>query len=154
MWLTWLWEGFSAGVAKMVSLWWLIPLFIGIQLLRDGGVLGRLSRFLSPLLAPLRLPGDAGLPVVAGLTIGLTYGSGVIIQVVEEGKLNRDELTVVCVLLGVSHALIEETILLTSLGANGVLLVALRVLLAPTFAFVASRLLLPRPTPAVTSPAD
>jgi hypothetical protein len=145
MWLTWIWEGFVAGVMKVVSLWWLIPLFIGIQALKDSGWLERVSRRMRPILAPLRLPGEAGLPVAAGLAVGLTYGAGVILQVAAEGRLNRDELTVACVFLGICHAVIEETILFSTAGTNGLLLVTLRAVLAMVVAWGVSRLLLPRP---------
>ena len=142
IWLEWLWEGVTAGVLKVVALWWLVPLFIVIQALKDGGWLDKVSRLMGPVLKPLRLPGDAGLPMVAGLTVGLTYGAGVILQAAEEGKLNRNQLTTMCVFLGISHALIEETILVSAIGANGPLVAALRVVLGALFGYGASWLLL------------
>jgi len=145
MWLTWLWDGFADGVLKVAGLWWLIPLFIGIQFLKDSGWLDRLSRWMQPLLAPLRLPGDAGLPVAAALTVGVTYGAGVIIQAGQEGKLTRNELTTACVLVGIWHSIIEETILLTAAGTNGLLLLAIRAAMGILFGWLASRILLPAP---------
>lgn len=147
MWMEWAWEGLISGVMKVVDLWWLVPLFIGIQLLKDSGWLGKLSGLMRPLLAPLRLPGDAGLPMVAGLGVGLTYGAGVIIQSAEEGKLSRDELTVTCVFLGICHALIEETILFSSIGTNGFLLAAIRIGVGLLVAFGVSRWLNRRHAP-------
>lgn len=142
--LIWAWEGFLSGIDKIVALWWLVPLFIGIQLLKDSGWLARVSGKLKPALTPFRLPGDAGLPVAAGLAVGLTYGAGVILQTAEEGKLNRQELTVSCVFLGICHAVVEETILFTALGTNGLLLVGIRFVAGLLFAYLASRLLTPK----------
>lgn len=142
MWLQWIWEGLVSGAQKVATLWWLVPLFIVIQVLRDSGWLEKASGRLKPLLAPLRLPGDASIPVLAGLTVGLTYGAGVILQTAEEGRLNRNELTVVCVLLGVCHAIIEETILFTAVGVNGLLLLLIRFGLGILFALGASRFML------------
>lgn len=143
--LQWIWDGFLSGVWKIVALWWLVPLFVAIQVLKDVGWLAKVARWMRPVLSPLRLPGDAGLPVVAGLAVGLTYGAGVILQVGEEGKLTRAELTVACVFLGICHAVIEETILFSAAGTNGLLLVAIRAVTGMIFAFGASRVLLKRP---------
>lgn len=143
MWLQWAWEGFVDGVLKVAGLWWLILLFIGIQFLKDGGWLDRASVRMQPLLAPLRLPGDAALPIVAGLTVGVTYGAGIIIQAGEEGRLTKNELTTACVLVGICHSIFEETILLTAAGTNGLLLLAIRAAMGLLFGFLASRTLLP-----------
>lgn len=142
MWLSWVWEGFVSGVMKVLALWWLVPLFVVIQILKDSGWLAGASRWMAPLLRPLRLPDEAGLPMVAGLTVGLTYGAGVIIQTAEEGRLNRDQLTVMSIFLGICHALIEETILFTAAGSNGLLLVTIRILTGALFAWGTARYLL------------
>ncbi|MDF2626785.1 MAG: hypothetical protein K0R39_616 [Symbiobacteriaceae bacterium] len=142
--LEWIWDGFVTGVLKIAALWWLVPLMIAIQVLKDTGWLAKMAGWMRPLLAPLRLPGDAGLPMVAGMAIGLTYGAGVILQVGEEGKLTRAELTVTCVFLGICHAVIEETILFSAAGANGLLLVSIRAVTGLVVALGASRILLPK----------
>lgn len=148
-WLLWIWEGFLSGVMKMLELWWLLFLFVAIQILKDSGFLGKASRWMAPLLRPLRLPDAAGLPMVAGLAIGVTYGAGVLIQVGEEGQLSRDQLTVMCVFLGIAHALIEETILFAAAGANGFLLLSVRVLSAAVIAWPVARFTLPERSRAV-----
>ncbi|HWI62112.1 MAG TPA: nucleoside recognition domain-containing protein [Symbiobacteriaceae bacterium] len=140
--LQWIWEGFVSGVLKIADLWWLVLLFIAIQVLKDAGWLDKVSKWMRPILAPLRLPGDAGLPVAAGLAVGLTYGSGIILQAGEEGKMSRAELTVACVFLGICHAVVEETILFSAAGASGTLLVVVRAVAGLVFAFGASRVLL------------
>lgn len=151
IWLTWIWEGLAAGVMKVAALWWLVLLFVAIQILKDSGWLGKASRWMAPLLRPLRLPDSAGLPMVAGLVIGLTYGAGVLIQSAEEGNLSRDELTVLCIFLGICHAVIEETILFSAAGANGLLLLAVRFGSAAVCGLIAARLMLPKPTATATA---
>lgn len=142
LWLTWIWEGALAGAMKVLDLWWLILLFIVIQLLKDSGILGKASKAMAPILRPLRLPDAAGLPLVAGLAVGLTYGAGVLIQTAEEGQMDRNQLTVMCVFLGICHAVIEETILFTAVGSNGLLLIAIRFVVAAIFGWGASWMLL------------
>jgi spore maturation protein SpmB len=138
----WLWEGFVAGVAKVATLWWLVPLFIVIQVLKDSGWLNKVSGWMKPILAPLRLPGEAGLPTVAAVTVGLTYGSGIILQTAEEGNLTRNELTVLCIFVGICHAIIEETILFSAVGVNGFMLLGIRFVTGALFGMVASWVLL------------
>lgn len=151
--LHWIWEGFVSGVLKMVGLWWLVLLFIAMQILKDSGWLTWLSDKLKPLLAPLRLPGDAGLPVAAILAVGLTYGAGILLQTGEEGRLSRNELTVACVFLGICHAVVEETILLAAIGLNGFLVIGVRFGAALVFGLAASRLLLKAPAAEQVVPA-
>lgn len=139
MWLTWLWEGLIAGLLQVAQLWWLILLFIGIQILKDTGWLTRAARYMAPVLRPLRLPGEAGLPMAAGLGIGLTYGAGILVQTAREGRLSRDELTVMCVFLGICHAIFEETVLFAAAGANGLLLLAIRMGTASVAGWLAAR---------------
>jgi len=139
MWLTWLWEGLLSGLTQVARLWWLILLFIGIQILKDTGWLARASRYMAPVLRPLRLPADAGLPIAAGLGIGLTYGAGILIQTAREGRLSRDELTVMCIFLGICHAIFEETVLFAAAGANGLLLLAIRAGTAAAAGWLAAR---------------
>lgn len=148
LYVTWLWDGLVAGLMKVVELWWLVPLFVVIQWLKDSGWLAKASRWMSPILRPLRLPDEAGLPIVAGLAVGLTYGAGVIIQTAEEGNLTRDQLTVMCIFLGICHAVIEETILFTAVGSNGFLLVGIRFVVAALFAYAVARWRLKAPVDA------
>jgi len=153
-WLSWVWDGFVAGVVAVAKLWWLVLLFIAIQLLKDSGFLTRAARVMAPVLRPLRLPADASLPMAAGLGIGLTYGAGILIQTAREGQLSRNQLTVMCVFLGICHAIVEETILFSAVGANGFLLLAIRFATAAVAGWLAARAWLVQPalTASVTEP--
>lgn len=137
--LDWIWDGFVSGLLKVLDLWFLIPISIGLQLLKDSGWLRKVSTWLRPVLAPFRLPEEAALPIAAGLTVGITYGAGVILQASDEGKMSRDDLTITCVFLGICHAVIEETILFTAIGVNGFLLLAVRLIAGLLFAYGTTR---------------
>lgn len=154
MWLQWMWDGFISGIMKVIELWWLVLLFAAIQVVKDSGWLDWVSRKLRPLLSPLRLPDEAGVPVVAGLAVGMTYGAGVILQTAEEGKLNRNQLTVSCVFLGVCHAVFEETVLFSSAGTSGILLISIRFVSALVIGLIAARMLLPAAPAKADGPAE
>jgi hypothetical protein len=146
IWWIWIWEGFLAGAHKVLTLWWLIPFFVVFQLLTDSGWLARLSRLMNPVLRPLRLPGEAAVPMVGTVVVGLTYGSGMLIQAAKEGKLSRNELTVICVTSGICHAVIEETVLFAAAGTSGTLVLAIRVAMGLLFGYGASYMLLRKKT--------
>jgi spore maturation protein SpmB len=124
--LTWIWEGFRAGLQSMLKLWWVPLLIIALQILKDSGLLLKLNRLVKPLLRYLRLPDEAGVPVVAGIGLGVTYGSGLIIQAAEEGDFSQSQMTVMVIFVGICHAIFEETALFYGAGANGLLLLAIR----------------------------
>ncbi|NLF29798.1 MAG: hypothetical protein GX591_02785 [Planctomycetes bacterium] len=83
-----------------------------ILLLVLGPVLRRLG--ISPEMAPLS---------IVGMTMGVTYGGGLIIQEVRGGRFQRRDVVHAMTLMGLCHALIEDTLLMKALGAalSGVL---------------------------------
>ncbi len=85
---------------------------------------------LSPLLPLLGLSGKAVNIVLVGITLGLTYGGGLLIQESKQGTLPVRELFYSVCLLLICHSLIEDTLLILLLGADvyGVLL--LRIVLS------------------------
>lgn len=124
--LIWIWEGLLSGLSKMLALWWVPLLLIGLQIMRDSGWLLKLNRLAKPLLRYLRLPDEAAVPVVAAIGLGITYGSGLIIQASEESQFSQAQMTVMVIFVGICHAIFEETALFYSAGANGFLLLAIR----------------------------
>jgi spore maturation protein SpmB len=124
--MTWIWEGFLSGLSKMVALWWVPLLLIALQILKDSGWLLKLNRLAKPLLRYLHLPDEAAVPVVAGIGLGVTYGSGLIIQAAAEGDFTQAQMTVMIIFVGICHAIFEETALFFGAGVNGFLLLAIR----------------------------
>lgn len=112
----------TAGVSystiiKMIFI--VIPLLITIECLKDMGWMGKISEKLGGITRLLKLPGEASIGLIVGFLVGLLFGSGVIMQINEEVKMTRYQLNVFFVLIGICHAVIEETILFTAIGANG-----------------------------------
>lgn len=124
--VTWVWEGLLNGLHSMLKLWWVPLLLIALQILKDSGWLFKLNRLAKPLLRYLRLPDEAAVPVVAAIGLGVTYGSGLIIQASEEHQFTKEQMTVMVIFVGICHAIFEETALFIGAGANGFLLLAIR----------------------------
>lgn len=94
----------------------------------------RLDRLIHVLLAPilpfLGLTNKAVNIVLVGITLGLTYGGGLLIQESKCGLLDARELFFSVCLLLICHGLIEDTFLILLLGADLYGILGLRVLLS------------------------
>lgn len=121
-------------ITKMIIV--IVPLLIAIECLKDMGWLEKLSDRFSGVTRLLRLPGEAALGLIVGLFVGLLFGSGVIMQITEEVKMTRTQINTLFVFIGLCHAIIEETILFTAIGANGVAILLCRILTSLVFGFI------------------
>ena len=73
----------------------------------------------------------AGLvPLVTGIIIGLTYGAGVIIHSIRAYNIRPREAFLILLFLSVCHALIEDTLIFVIIGADGLIIIAARLILA------------------------
>ncbi|MCG2963550.1 nucleoside recognition domain-containing protein, partial [Escherichia coli] len=61
-----------------------IPVMVGIQILKDIGWLDKLSSMLGPFTRLLGMKENTSTTLVTGLLLGLAYGAGVMIQAVQE----------------------------------------------------------------------
>jgi spore maturation protein SpmB len=124
-----LWEGVLQGlkavwtVARVV-----IPLMIALEIAQANGLLQRLNRILARPFQKIGLSEEGAFPVVVAMVFGLTFGSGVIINHVREGKVTEREVKIMGSFIAIAHALIEDTIIFLTLGAP------LLVLLVPRLA--------------------
>jgi len=133
----------------------IIPLMVGLALLRDARLLDRAAGLLTPLMKRLNLSSRAAFPLLAGLFLGIVIGSGVIIAFAREGSLTKRDLMLVLVFLGICHSIIEDTVVFVALGANWWVLLSARFLLAALVAFLVSLLLRPVGTdPTNPAPID
>jgi hypothetical protein len=123
----------------------IIPLMVGLALLKDSRLLDRAAGFLQPVMQRLKLSNNAAYPLLAGLFLGLVFGSGVILAFAKDGSLTKRDLMLVLVFLGICHSIIEDTVVFIALGANWWVLISARFLLAAFAAFTVSLLLRPKP---------
>ncbi|MGY0567230.1 nucleoside recognition domain-containing protein [Bacillus safensis] len=102
------------GVLQLACI--VIPLMIIIQFLRDLGWLHTLSKWLSPFTRMLGMKENTSMTMVAGLTIGLAYGAGVMMKAVEEDGVSKKDLTLAFIFLVACHAVVEDTLVFIPLG--------------------------------------
>ncbi len=122
----------------------IVPLMIGLEILKGFGILEKLTRPLVPFLRRFNLSPAAGVPFLVGQFLGLSYGAGVLIQSSREGKVSPQEMWLICLFLSLCHSLFEDTLLFVAVGANLFVLVGFRLVLAIGVTLLFSRVLLPR----------
>ena len=106
----------------------IVPLLIGIEYLKEIGWMEKLSVKLRKVSELIGLPGEAAFGMIVVYIIGLVFGSGVIIRMKKEVEMTRKQINTMFIFIGMCHAVVEETIIFTAVGANGIIVLVSRVL--------------------------
>ena len=89
-----------------------------LRLLKQIGLIDLLTRLLEPLLALLGIGRQAAPLAIVGMTLGLSYGGGLIIREAQSGRLSRQDIFCSIALMGLCHSLIEDSLLMMVLGGH------------------------------------
>lgn len=93
-------------------------LMLFMRLLNALRVTRVLNNALSPFLRLMGIAPEAATITVLGLTSGLAYGGGLIIHEARTGKLQRRDIFTSVTFMGLSHAIIEDTLIMAAIGAS------------------------------------
>jgi hypothetical protein len=102
------------GVLQLAII--VLPLMVGIQILKDLKWLDVFSQWMSPITRGLGMKENTSTTLVAGLLLGLAYGAGVMIQAVKEDGVSQKDVTIAFIFLVACHAVIEDTLIFIPLG--------------------------------------
>ncbi|RFU66976.1 hypothetical protein D0469_16145 [Peribacillus saganii] len=120
-----------------------IPLMVIIQIMKDLNWLTIFSKKLAPFTRMLGMKENTSMTMVAGLTIGLAYGAGVMIQAVKEDNVSKKDMTLAFIFLVACHAVVEDTLIFIPLGIPVLPLFLIRIttaiLLTMTVSFIWNR---------------
>ncbi|HAA09896.1 MAG: nucleoside recognition domain-containing protein [Syntrophomonadaceae bacterium] len=116
-----------------------IPLMVFIEIIKDLNWLRLLTAAMAPLTSWMKLKKEAGLPLVAGLVFGISYGAGIIIQAAREGTLDYRDIYMINLFLVICHSVFEDTILFAAIGAAWLPVLVFRLLLAVVVCLVVAR---------------
>jgi hypothetical protein len=81
-------------------------------------VIDLLNAILRPILRIIGIGPKASAITVIGLTVGLTYGSGLIIKEARSGVLPKEDVFYSLSMMSIAHAMIEDTLLILLMGAH------------------------------------
>jgi hypothetical protein len=95
-----------------------------MKILKKTGALDRLNKLLKPALEYIGIGKNAVPLTIIGMTLGLAYGGGLIIQETKSNIVGKKDSFLSLSLMGLTHSIIEDTILILSIGASifGILL--------------------------------
>jgi hypothetical protein len=77
-----------------------------------------LVRMLQPLLCFMGIGREAAPLAIIGMTMGLTYGGGLIIYESRSGQVQPKDVFASLTLMGLTHSIIEDTLLMVMLGGH------------------------------------
>jgi len=89
-----------------------------IHILKKSGLINRFNNLISPLLKFLGMSKNAAPITIIGMTLGLAYGGGIIIKEAKSKNLSKKDIFLSLSLMGLSHSLIEDTLLMLTIGAS------------------------------------
>ncbi len=110
------------ALGELRNLAWIFVLILclmsAMRVLSALGVTELMNRLLGPLLRHLGIGREATTVTVVGLTLGIAYGSGLIIHEARSGRVGQRDVLFSVSFMGLSHALFEDTMLMALLGAS------------------------------------
>lgn len=138
-WIEIAWQGLQTATMAVVQLAIIvIPLMVIMQFLREKGWLTKFSNGLAPFTKLLGMERNASMTLVAGLTIGLAYGAGLMIQAVKEDGVSKRDMYLSLIFLVSCHAVVEDTLIFIPLGIPVWPLLVIRLITAIVLTMVVS----------------
>ena len=112
----------SWGLGQIRNLLLIFLIIVGLLLLME--VLERIklidlmNRLLRPVLKLLGIGPNASTIAIFGITLGIVIGGGLIIHEAKTGHIPKQDVFYALTLMGLSHSLIEDTLVLMVAGAH------------------------------------
>ena len=100
------------------------------KLMEKYGFMQKLTRPLAPLMTFFGLPKSAAYLWLVGNVLGISYGSAVMIQLEEEGKITPKEADEVNYHLIMNHSMLEDTLVFATAGVSALWILSTRLLFA------------------------
>ena len=127
----WLWAWLISSVKMSILIYLLIfALMIVQRMVEHYGLMERLARPLHPLMRFCGLPEHAAYMWIVGNILGISYGSAVMMDMEEQGKITPEEANDVNYHLIMNHSLLEDTTVFASLGIPAMWIISTRFLFA------------------------
>ena len=111
---------------------------VAIEILKALKILEWLNKRLYFFTRFLGISPQASFPLLIGIVIGITYGAGAILLSYKNKEMSKKDVILVSIFLCLCHAIFEDTLLFTALGANGLIIVPIKLLVASLATFLAN----------------
>ena len=114
------WQAWAAGQAKSLFVIFLIilALLVLMRVLARSGAMSVLTRWLAPALRVLGISAEAAPLTIVGMTLGMSYGGGLIIREAKSGRLEKRDIFFSVALMSICHSVVEDSLLVMAIGAH------------------------------------
>ena len=120
-----LWSWFYNQMTSLFVIYCIIlTLVLLLDVLNRLGIIQQINKMLRPVLHLLGIGSEAETITLVGLTLGISYGGALLINEAQADHIKPRDILFSISLLGLSHSLIEDTLLMMLIGADitGILL--------------------------------
>ncbi len=114
----------------------IVPLMVIYEFLQSSKTFKKILDTLHFLLKPLGFSKHASVSMLAGIFLGVTYGSGVLLAQSEKNILTKMDIALTAVYLSMCHAVIEDTLVFVAVGGNGFYILGTRIVIATVVTFM------------------
>jgi hypothetical protein len=108
----------------------IIALLTVLELLRTFDLIHPFVRVIAPFLRLMGLDQKVGFLWMTAVVFGISYGGAVIVEEAKSGRLDKDDLELLQLSIGMNHSMVEDPPLFISLGVNPFWLYIPRLLMA------------------------
>ena len=114
-WGSWLVSQLQSMLVIFVIIFVLVIL---LEALKKMGITALMTRLLEPVLTMLGMSREVAPLAIIGMTLGLSYGGGLLIREAELGQLGKRDIFISLALMGLCHSVIEDTLVMLVFGAH------------------------------------
>lgn len=114
------WSGWLVAELRTMAIIFIIIfiLMVLMFILKKEGIHDLMTRILEPVLSLLGIGREAAPVAIIGMTIGISYGGGMIIREARAGHLTQQDVFCSVALMGLCHSIFLDTLLLMVVGAH------------------------------------
>jgi hypothetical protein len=120
----------SAGLLVIKISFIVTGLMVLQNILKEFNLLNFISKFFSPFMRIMGLSNECSFLWFVAQTLGLTYGSAVMIEEVENKEISLNSANLLNYHIAINHSLLEDTLLFVAIGVPAGWIIAPRLILA------------------------
>ena len=113
---------------KMIII--IVGVMIAYEIFEQSNLYEKTQMILNKPLKKIGFGPNSSVTMAVGIILGIAYGAGILIRNATTGKMTTKEIILSCLFLSLCHAVFEDTLIFVAVGANGFIILGVRIFLA------------------------